>query len=356
MNPQDKPLLVVEHLSVHYPVVRGSGLRRQHLLLKAVEDVSFELRPGETLGIVGETGCGKSSLGKAVLQLVRPASGRVLWQGRDLCALPAADLKHVRKDLQIIFQDPLSSLNPRMTIGQIIAEPLEVHRPELKRAERQRLVDQMLERVGLRPEMRSRYPNEFSGGQCQRISIARAMIAEPKVIVCDEPVSSLDVSIQAQICNLLRDLQRDTGIALLFISHDLPIVRYMSHRVMVMYLGRVMELASRTELFGAPLHPYTQALIGAVPSADGAMEPAPAPQLAESPGALVTAAALQKSMDGELPSPLDPPSGCVFRTRCPIAIPICVSRRPEPSAAGPDHLVACHRWMEIRAAQSAVSG
>ena len=345
MNTNASAPLVVEHLSVHYPVIRGVGLHRQHLLLKAVEDVSFELHAGETLGIVGETGCGKSSLGKAVLQLTKPAAGRVLWQGRDLCALSAAEMTHCRKDLQIIFQDPLSSLNPRMTIGQIVGEPLEVHRPEIKRAERARLVDRMLERVGLRPEMRGRYPNEFSGGQCQRISIARAMIAEPRVIVCDEPVSSLDVSIQAQICNLLRDLQRDTGIALLFISHDLPIVRYMSHRVMVMYLGRVMEMAGRADLFESPLHPYTRALIGAVPRTDAVLEAAPPP--AEAADALLTAAALQKSMDGELPSPLSPPSGCVFRTRCPIAIPVCVMRQPEQSVAGPGHQVACHRWMEI---------
>lgn len=347
MKAPDNTPLIVEHLAVHYPVRRGNGLRRQELLLKAVDDVSFELHAGETLGIVGETGCGKSSLGKAVLQLIKPAAGRVLWQGRDLCTLSARDLKSCRKDLQIIFQDPLSSLNPRMTIGEIIGEPLEVHCPELPRAERARRVDRMLERVGLRSEMRGRYPNEFSGGQCQRISIARAMIAEPKVIVCDEPVSSLDVSIQAQICNLLRDLQRDTGIALLFISHDLPIVRYMSHRVMVMYLGRVMELADRLELFEAPLHPYTQALINAVPRTDVVPD--------EPVNALISPAALTKAMDGELPSPLEPPSGCVFRTRCPIEVPVCVSRQPDQVLAGPTHLVACHRWPEIQAAHRPLS-
>jgi oligopeptide transport system ATP-binding protein len=217
-----------------------------------------------------------------------------------------------------------------MTIGEIVAEPLEVHYPELGRDARRQLVDAMLERVGLRPEMRNRYPNEFSGGQCQRISIARAMISQPKVIVCDEPVSSLDVSIQAQICNLLRDLQRDTGIALLFISHDLSIVRYMSHRVLVMYLGRVMETARREEFFGAPRHPYSQALIAAVPVPD--------PDLAIGDRPVV--------VEGELPSPLDPPSGCVFRTRCPLAVPVCVTQVPVLAVAGPEHGVACHRWRE----------
>jgi oligopeptide transport system ATP-binding protein len=322
--------LIVEHLSVHY-TLPGDGLfRRRPLTLKAVDDVSFELGAGETLGVVGETGCGKSSLGKGVLQLVRPAGGRVLWEGRDLCTLAPAELKRCRKDLQIIFQDPLSSLNPRMTIGEIVAEPLEVHYPELGRDERTRRVDEMLERVGLRPEMRNRYPNEFSGGQCQRISIARAMIAQPKVIVCDEPVSSLDVSIQAQICNLLRDLQRDTGIALLFISHDLSIVRYMSQRVLVMYLGHAMEYGRREDFFGAPRHPYSQALIGAVPQPD--------PDMA--------ASARPLTIDGELPSPLNPPSGCVFRTRCPLAVPVCILRPPLLEESGPGHYVACHRWRE----------
>lgn len=327
-------LLTVENLSVHYSLPGRGLFRRQPRTLKAVDDVSFELHAGETLGVVGETGCGKSSLGKGLLQLVKPAAGRVLWEGRDLCALPADELKKCRKDLQIIFQDPLSSLNPRMTVGEIVAEPLEVHFPELGRAARDERVDRMLERVGLQAEMRHRYPNEFSGGQCQRISIARAMIAEPKVIVCDEPVSSLDVSIQAQICNLLRDLQRETGIALLFISHDLSIVRYMSHRVLVMYLGRSVEHGPRAGFFATPRHPYSQALISAVPLPD------PEQSAARKPLAL----------EGELPSPLDPPSGCVFRTRCPLAVPVCVARVPalEAATATDDdpHHVACHRWRD----------
>ena len=323
-------VLTVENLAVQYPAPSGGLFRGRPLTLTAVEDVSFELQAGETLGIVGETGCGKSSLGKAVLQLVKPAAGRVLWQGRDLCTLGPAALKACRKDLQIIFQDPLSSLNPRMTIGEIVAEPLEVHCPELGRDERRRRVDAMLERVGLRPEMRSRYPNEFSGGQCQRISIARAMISGPKVIVCDEPVSSLDVSIQAQICNLLRELQRDSGVSLLFISHDLSIVRYMSHRVLVMYLGRVMEMGGRDDFFGSPRHPYSQALIGAVPVPDPDH-----PHLTR-----------PLALDGELPSPMDPPSGCVFRTRCPLAVPVCITQLPPRGEPGPGHVVRCHRWTE----------
>ncbi len=331
------PVLTVENLSVHYPVPAPGLFRGRPLILKAVDGVSFELHAGETLGVVGETGCGKSSLGKGVLQLVRPAAGRVVWEGRDLCTLAAADLKRCRKDLQIIFQDPLSSLNPRMTIGEIVAEPLEVHNPELGRDERRRRVDAMLDRVGLRPEMRNRYPNEFSGGQCQRISIARAMMSAPKVIVCDEPVSSLDVSIQAQICNLLRDLQRDTGIALLFISHDLSIVRYMSHRVLVMYLGRVMESGRREDFFGAPRHPYSQALISAVPVPD--------------PDRPVAGRSLV--LDGEIPSPLDPPSGCVFRTRCPLAVPVCITHLPALTRVAPGHVVACHRWQETGAAAGA---
>ncbi len=329
-------LLTVEHLSVHYTLPGAGVFRRRPLTLKAVDDVSFELGAGETLGVVGETGCGKSSLGKGVLQLVRPAAGRVLWEGQDLCTLPPAEMKRCRKDLQIIFQDPLSSLNPRMTIGEIVAEPLEVHYPELGRDERDRRVDEMLERVGLRPEMRNRYPNEFSGGQCQRISIARAMIARPKVIVCDEPVSSLDVSIQAQICNLLRDLQRDTGIALLFISHDLSIVRYMSHHVLVMYLGRAVEYGRREDYFASPRHPYSQALISAVPQPD--------PDVAASARPLV--------LDGELPSPINPPSGCVFRTRCPLVVPGCITRQPLLEEAGPGHRVACHRWRETGSGNS----
>ncbi len=319
-------ILEVDGLSVSYSIpgdgLLGGGMRS----LQAVNDVSFSLQAGETLGVVGETGCGKSSLGKAILQLVKPSAGRVIWNNRDLCGLTRKSLRPLRKDLQIIFQDPLSSLNPRLCVGEIVAEPLLIHAPELSAREREQRAIAMLERVGLRPEMALRYPNEFSGGQCQRVSIARAMIVEPKVVVCDEPVSALDVSVQAQICNLLRELQRETGIALLFISHDLSVVRYMAQRILVMYLGRIMELAPRDELFTKPLHPYSQALIRSVPVPDPAMP------LNDYPDAL----------SGDLPSPLDPPSGCVFRTRCPKSTPICVSQAPPLERRGDRHLVACH--------------
>jgi oligopeptide transport system ATP-binding protein len=323
------PILDVQGLTVHYPVVGAGLVFRERLTLRAVEDVSFTLGQGETLGVVGETGCGKSSLGKAVLQLVQPTAGRVIWQGRDLCTLPPEELRAVRRDMQVIFQDPLSSLNPRMTVGEIVGEPLRVHRPDLGEVARTQAVTRMFERVGLHPEMAHRYPGEFSGGQAQRVSIARAMILEPRVIVCDEPVSALDVSIQAQICNLLRKLQRETGVSLIFISHDLSIVRYMCQRVMVMYLGHVMEIAARDALFGRALHPYSQALIAAVPEPD--------------PDRPVTGAA---TLDGELPSPMNPPSGCVFNTRCPRAVPHCISARPRLEDVAPGHQVACHRWRE----------
>ena len=310
----------------HYPVAGRGLFWRGKRSLQAVRRVNFELEAGETLGVVGETGCGKSSLGRAVLQLVRPSSGRVLWKGQDLCALSDRELVPVRKDLQMIFQDPLSSLNPRMTVGEIIAEPLRIHAPALTAQDRERKAGEMMERVGLRAALARRYPNEFSGGQCQRVSIARAMIVEPRVIVCDEPVSALDVSIQAQICNLLRDLQRDTGIAMIFISHDLSIVRYMAQRVMVMYLGEAVEIADRAQFFERPRHPYSQALLKSVPLPD------PSRKVRDSIEAL----------EGELPSPLDPPSGCVFRTRCPKSTPICVTRPPALVEIDTRHEVACH--------------
>ncbi len=324
-------LLKVENLSVHY---RTSGHRRfggRSPLLKAVSNVSFELDRGETLGIVGETGCGKSSLGKAILQLVPAATGRVIWQDQDLCTLGPAQMRPYRKDLQLIFQDPVSSLNPRMTVGEIIAEPLRVHSPELTATERNIAMLDMMDRVGLLPEMAGRYPNEFSGGQCQRISIARAMILNPGMIVCDEPVSALDVSIQAQICNLLRTLQRDTGVSLIFISHDLSIVRYMCSRILVMYLGKVMETGPGKNFFSRPRHPYSRVLINAVPKVD-LDNPAPF---------------LGNVAEGELPSPVDPPSGCVFRTRCVHTTPQCVQETPELETDEAGTLVACHRWRAL---------
>ncbi|MFO1056035.1 MAG: dipeptide ABC transporter ATP-binding protein [Dongiaceae bacterium] len=323
------PLLSVQDLKVHFTIGRAGLLsRRDPAVLKAVDGVSFDLRPGETLGLVGESGCGKSTLGRAVLQLLPSAGGRVVWLGQDLGKLPAEAMRQKRREMQIIFQDPLASLDPRMTVGQIIGEPLQTFQPELPAAERKRRVQAMMAKVGLLPQQVNRYPHEFSGGQCQRIGIARAMVNDPRLIVCDEPVSALDVSIQAQIVNLLMDLQRDTGLALIFISHNLAVVRHISHRIMVLYLGRVAEIAEREQLYRNPRHPYTQALISAVPLPD--------PDLERARRRLV--------LTGDLPSPLNPPSGCIFRTRCPKATEICARLVPELLPVEAGHRVACHHW------------
>jgi oligopeptide transport system ATP-binding protein len=324
-------LLAVEDLGVHFAIPVGGLLRRRYLPLKAVDGVSFELNAGETLGVVGESGCGKSTLGRAVLRLIEPHRGRVVWLGEDLGALGAEALRRHRRAMQIVFQDPLASLDPRMTVGDIIAEPLVAHEPGLARAEVQSRVRDMMASTGLSPQMINRYPHEFSGGQCQRIAIARAMILRPRLIVCDEPVSALDVSIQAQIVNLLMRLQREFGLSLLFISHDLSVVRHISHRILVLYLGRMMELADRDALYLAPKHPYTKALISAVPIPD--------PRLERQKRRIV--------LTGELPSPLQPPSGCVFRTRCPLAIELCARAAPRVEQIAPGHQVACHRWREV---------
>jgi oligopeptide transport system ATP-binding protein len=324
-------LLAVDDLGVHFAIPVGGLLRRRYLPLKAVDGVSFELSSGETLGVVGESGCGKSTLGRAVLRLIEPHRGRVVWLGEDLGALGAEALRRHRRAMQIVFQDPLASLDPRMTLGAIIAEPLVAHEPGLARAEVGSRVREMMANTGLSPQMINRYPHEFSGGQCQRIAIARAMILRPRLIVCDEPVSALDVSIQAQIVNLLMRLQREFGLSLLFISHDLSVVRHISHRILVLYLGRMMELADRDALYLAPKHPYTKALISAVPIPD--------PRLERQKPRIVLA--------GELPSPLEPPSGCVFRTRCPLAIDLCARETPRIEQIAPGHQVACHRWQEV---------
>ena len=320
--------LQVRDLKVHFPVRTGGVLIGDYSPLKAVDGVSFDLKPGETLGLVGESGCGKSTLGRAVLQLIGATDGTVSWLGTDLTALHKRELIAARENLQIVFQDPLASLDPRMTAGDIIAEPLRNYRPTLTKADRRKTVENMMERVGLLPRMINRYPHEFSGGQCQRIGIARAMVLHPKLVVCDEPVSALDVSIQAQVVNLLMDLQRDLGLSLLFISHDLAIVRHISHRVMVLYLGRVMELADKDSLYATPHHPYTQALLSAVPIPDPVKERAKDRIL----------------LTGDLPSPLNPPSGCVFRTRCPKADPLCSEKIPALEQTGEGHDVACHHW------------
>jgi oligopeptide transport system ATP-binding protein len=323
------PLIEVRNLKVHFRVRTGALLARD-AVLKAVDGVSFTLAPGETLGVVGESGCGKSTLGRAVLQLIPPTAGEVVWLGQPIQGLSAAKMRPLRRDMQIVFQDPLAALDPRMTAGEIIGEPLDTFQPSLRKPEREARVREMMAKVGLSPQMANRYPHEFSGGQCQRIGIARAMILGPKLIVCDEPVSALDVSIQAQIVNLLMRLQREFNLSLILISHDLSVVRQISHRVMVLYLGRVMEIASRDELYARPRHPYTQALISAVPIPDPERE-------ANKPRVILT---------GDLPSPFDPPSGCLFRTRCPRATEVCAEKVPAEERVSDGHRVFCHHWRE----------
>ncbi|NJO37008.1 MAG: ATP-binding cassette domain-containing protein [Rhizobiales bacterium] len=325
------PLLLVDDLAVHFPIRTGGLVGGRRRVVRAVDGVSFALATGETLGIVGESGCGKSTLGRAVLRLIEPTAGRIAWLGTDLLGLDQARLRAERKNLQIIFQDPLASLNPRMTIGSIIAEPLITHQPGLAKAEVEQRVQNVMEKTGLLPGLINRYPHEFSGGQCQRVGIARAMILRPKLIVCDEPVSALDVSIQGQIINLLMQLQRDFGLALLFISHDLSVVRHISHRILVLYLGRVMEVAGRDLLYRRPAHPYTQALISAVPIPD--------PVLERRKRRIV--------LEGDLPSPLDPPSGCIFRTRCRHAQALCAERTPPLERIDDARSVACHFWRDL---------
>jgi oligopeptide transport system ATP-binding protein len=322
-------LLSVRDLKVHFPVKTG-GLLGRTVPLKAVDGISFDLKAGETLGIVGESGCGKSTLGRAILQLLPATAGSVAWLGKPIVP---SDVHEMRREMQVVFQDPLASLDPRMTAGDIIAEPLRNYQGSLSRADVTARVQDMMAKVGLLPAMINRYPHEFSGGQCQRIGIARAMILRPKLVVCDEPVSALDVSIRAQVVNLLMALQKEFGLSLIFISHDLSVVRHISHRVMVLYLGRIMELADRDSLYAAPRHPYTQALIAAVPIPDPDKE----------------RAKRRIILTGDPPSPLNPPSGCVFRTRCPHATEICSQTVPPLESAGPGHEVACHHWRAVAA-------
>ena len=317
------PVLEVTDLVKRFPVRHGLfGRGRGHVY--AVNGVSFAIRPGETLGVVGESGCGKTTVAKTVLRLLRPDGGRIMLHGRDITTASDADLRERRRDIQMVFQDPFSSLNPRMRCGRIVAEPLEIHKLAAGRAARQAQVAAMFERVGLRPDQMRRYPHQLSGGQRQRLGIARALALEPSVIVADEPVSALDVSVQAQVINLLRDLQRGSNLAYLFISHDLAVVEHISHRIAVMYLGKIVELAAKTTLFAAPLHPYTEALLAAIPI--------------PRPGAKRVRAILR----GDVPSPVDPPPGCAFHTRCPIAKDICRTATPPLRTVGPDHRVACH--------------
>jgi oligopeptide transport system ATP-binding protein len=328
------PLVSVRGLRVSFPVIEGNLLRRRKALVRAVDGIGLDIAAGETLGLVGESGCGKSTTGRALLQLYPPGvaaiEGEVRYDGVDLVALGASGkgrraLQRYRRDLQIIFQDPYASLNPRMNVGAIIAEPIRVHRLA-RGAEVQRRVDALLEKVGLSPQVARRYPHEFSGGQRQRIGIARALALEPKFIVCDEPISALDVSIQAQVMNLMADLQDELGLTYLFIAHDLAAVRHISDRIAVMYLGRIVELASADAVHDRALHPYTQALISAIPVPD--------------PRARDRA---RLKIAGEIPSPLAPPTGCHFHPRCPFAEDACKRERPALQEVAPGHAVACLR-------------
>ncbi len=320
-------LLEVRRLCKYFTLTSGVILQRVVGLIKAVDDVSFFIRKGETLGLVGESGSGKTTTGRCILQLDRPTSGEVFFEGRDLAGVDENELRPMRRKIQVIFQDPYSSLNPRMTIGQIVGESLLVHRVVQGKAEYRERVQDLLSVVGLNPAMADRFPHELSGGQRQRVGVARALSVEPSFIVCDEPVSALDVSIQAQIINLLEDLQAQFDLTYLFIAHDLSVVRHISDRVAVMYLGKIAEVADRRELYENPLHPYTRALLAAVPIPDPVVE----------------AKRERVILKGEVPSPLNPPSGCVFHPRCPIAIPECSQVIPELREVSANHWVACIR-------------
>ncbi len=320
-------MMQVENLRVHFDVSsEGDMPWTKRKRLQAVNGVSFELKSGETLGIVGESGCGKSTLARAIISMVPAETGRVLWFGKDLLALQKTEMRKHRKEIQMIFQDPLASLNPRMTIGEIIAEPLKTHYPKTSKADIKARVEDVMNKVGLLENLINRYPHEFSGGQCQRIGIARALILKPKLIICDEPVSALDVSIQAQVINLLMDLQKEMGLTLIFIAHDLSIVKHISNKIMVLYMGNMVELAKSEDIYNHPRHPYTQALISAVPIPD--------PKIEKNKDLIL--------IEGDLPSPINPPSGCIFRTRCKKAQDICSQEKPELKEAASSHEVACH--------------
>ena len=349
-RPRENTLLHVDNLKMYFPVTAGIIFQRKVADIKAVDGITFDVKEGETLGLVGESGCGKSTTGRAILQLYRPTAGEVVMfdpkyasasdtpevsadalvagsdsPGVDLTKLKGGKLRAYRRRMQMIFQDPYASLNPRMSVGSIVGEPMAIH--NLHKGRRKERVRELLETVGLNPYFASRYPHEFSGGQRQRIGIARALAVEPAFIVADEPVSALDVSIQAQIINLMEDLQRDFGLTYLFIAHDLSVVRHISHRVAVMYLGKIVELTSSDLLYENPLHPYTQALLSAVPIPD--------PQVERNRERII--------LTGDVPSPLNPPSGCNFHTRCPIAIDVCREEDPEMREIEPGHFAKCHR-------------
>lgn len=325
MTAEQKILVEVKDLTKYFPVQRGALLKRRMGYIKAVDGVNFEIVQGETLGLVGETGCGKTTVGRTILKLYEPTSGEILFEGVDIAGLNGAELRRMRRRMQMIFQDPYASLNPRKTVGGIVGAPLEIHQISRGKKKTAR-VQELLEMVGLNPYFINRFPHEFSGGQRQRIGIARALALSPDLIICDEPISSLDVSIQAQVVNLLEKLQKQLGLTYLFIAHDLSMVRHISDRMAVMYLGKIVELSDRNEIYLNPLHPYTQALMSAVPVPD--------PDVAVRRERII--------LKGDIPSPADPPQGCNFNTRCPVAVERCFVEEPEYRMVSPGHWVACH--------------
>src|SRR6058998_1420049 len=329
----ETPLLEVKHLKKHFPI-KGGVFSKTIVYVYAVDDVNFTLSKGETLGLVGESGCGKSTTGHTILRLIEPTDGAISFEGQNITALDKSAMRALRREMQIIFQDPYASLNPRMTVGSIIGEPLEIHKIA-KGSEKEERVASLLQKVGLRAEDMRKYPHEFSGGQRQRIGIARALALNPKLIVCDEPVSALDVSIQAQVINLLEDLQAEFGLSYLFISHGLAVVEHISDRVAVMYLGRIVEIADSAELYANPLHPYTKALLSAIPIPDPKQKRE------------------RIVLTGDVPTPIDPPSGCRFRTRCPWAIDDCAKIVPELREIIPGHTAACIRVEGYESAHAA---
>jgi oligopeptide transport system ATP-binding protein len=331
--PEKDVILHVEDLKMHFPIKRGV-IQRTVGYVHAVDGITFDIYRGETLGLVGESGCGKTTAGRTILQLYKPTAGQIVFEGKDLVKLKNEEMRQIRRKIQMIFQDPYASLNPRMTVEEIISEPLLVHNIENGK-EIHDHVRSLLELVGLNPAYVDRYPHEFSGGQRQRIGVARSLALKPDLIVCDEPISALDVSIQAQVVNLLEDLQKEFGLTYLFIAHDLSMVRHISTRVIVMYLGVFVEMADRKTLYENPMHPYSIALLSAVPIPD--------PKVEEKRKRII--------LEGDVPSPINPPSGCRFRTRCPLAQAICAEERPEWKEVEPGHYVACHFWYNTKSLQ-----
>ena len=323
MAATEEKLLEIKNLKKYFPVKEGV-FRKTVAHVKAVDDISFFIKRGETLGLVGESGCGKSTAGRTILRLLEATEGEIWFEGKNLLALDKKELREMRKEMQIIFQDPYASLNPRMTVADIVGEPMDIHNLASNKKERNNKVADILDTVGLGPEYMKRYPHEFSGGQRQRIGVARALAVDPSLIIADEPVSALDVSIQAQVINLLQDLQTDFDLTYLFIAHDLSVVKHISDRVAVMYLGKLVELADKKELFDDPKHPYTQSLLSAIPVADPTYEKE------------------RIILEGDVPSPVDPPSGCRFHPRCPYAMDVCSEVEPEFKEYGEGHFAACH--------------